>query len=127
MDSHARSFFTVGDIKNAVDRIMQTADIIFNTNVRRIISPCYNSLIPMESALVAWIVECSKINVVLNGKVVRSKALSLFKLFADIAISDKLCEAENNIGDLQPRNRSFRKCKKSFSASYTGYGKFMKR
>ena len=119
--------FTVGNIKNAVDRIVQTADIIFNVHVRRIISPCYNSLIPMESALVAWIVECSKKNVVLNGKVVRSKDLSLFKLFADIAIRDKLCEAENNIGDLQPRNRSFRTCKKSFSASYTGYGKFMKR
>ena len=57
---------TIYDIKKAGERIRTTADITFNTSTKRIISAQNKPLIPMEAALVVWIVECSKKNIVLN-------------------------------------------------------------
>ena len=70
---------------------MPTADISFNIHGKGILSSCHNPIIRMASTLVEWRVDCSKKNVVLNGKIVRVKSLSLFKVFTDTAINEKLC------------------------------------
>ena len=54
---------TIGKIKKAEDRIRKTAAISYNVSAKKIISPHYNPLIHMESALAEWIVECFKKNV----------------------------------------------------------------
>ena len=56
----------IGRIKKAEDRSRKTAASPFNVSTKKIISPHFNPFILMESALIEWIVECSKTNVFLN-------------------------------------------------------------
>ena len=51
---------TIFRIKKTGERIRTTADVTCNMSGKRIISAKNKTPIPMEAALVVWIVECSK-------------------------------------------------------------------
>ena len=72
---------TIGGVRKRENRIRKTPGVSSNVSAKKIISPHYNPLIHMESALVAWIVDCSKNNVFLNKTIIGAKALSSYKHF----------------------------------------------
>ena len=102
------------DIKKAGERIRTTADITFNMSAKGIISAQNKQLILMEAALIVWIVECSRKNIVLNEKTIREEALSLHKRCADMATEDAPCGDEDNIEDHLPLNSSCSQSKRPF-------------
>ena len=62
------SIDTITRIKKSKERVRMTADITFNMSTKQIISPYHKPRILMEAALVAWIVERSQKNLVLDEK-----------------------------------------------------------
>ena len=121
------SIDTIIRIRKSEERVRMTADITFDMSTKRIISPHHKPHILMEAALVAWIVDRSQKNLVLNEKTIIAKALSLYDTVTEKAINDNHGENENDIKYLQLDNSVSMGSKKRFCASRSWFKEFLER